>query len=139
MNVNPDGVAAEIHDQVPGLLGGPFPGWVQGECEDADAAGRVANHGQGAGLCAAGQAGCEEGRARIASACERRNCDQASPVRRRAGSIPLALRISRTVDAATFTPSPASSPWIRRYPSRVLAGQPPDHGPDAPPGRWLAW
>jgi hypothetical protein len=30
--------------------------------------------------------------------------------------MPLALRISRTVDAATFMPSPASSPWILRYP-----------------------
>src|ERR1035438_2883101 len=30
--------------------------------------------------------------------------------------MPLALRISHTVDAATFMPSPASSPWILRYP-----------------------
>jgi len=37
-------------------------------------------------------------------------------VRRRAGLMPLALRISRTVDAATLTPSPASSPFILRYP-----------------------
>jgi hypothetical protein len=54
--------------------------------------------------------------ARIASAWERKNCDQAGPVRRRAGSMPLALRISHTVDAATLTPRPASSPWILRYP-----------------------
>jgi hypothetical protein len=47
---------------------------------------------------------------------ERRNCDQVGPVCRRAGWMPLALRISHTVDAATFTPSPASSPWILRYP-----------------------
>jgi hypothetical protein len=26
------------------------------------------------------------------------------------------LRICQTVDGATMTPSPASSPWIRRYP-----------------------
>jgi hypothetical protein len=32
----------------------------------------------------------------------------------RPGSMPLALRF--TEDAATFTPSPASSPWILRYP-----------------------
>ena len=32
------------------------------------------------------------------------------------GSMPLALRISQTVDAATLTPRPASSPWILRYP-----------------------
>jgi hypothetical protein len=52
--------------------------------------------------------------ARIAPAWERRNCDQAGPVRRRAGLMPLALRISQTVDAATLTPRPASSPWILR-------------------------
>src|ERR1019366_3732126 len=30
--------------------------------------------------------------------------------------MPLALRISHTVDAATLAPRPASSPWILRYP-----------------------
>ena len=30
--------------------------------------------------------------------------------------MPLALRISQTADAATLAPSPASSPWILRYP-----------------------
>ena len=30
--------------------------------------------------------------------------------------MPLVLRISHTVDAATLTPRPASSPWILRYP-----------------------
>ena len=30
--------------------------------------------------------------------------------------MPLALRSSHTVDAATLTPRPASSPWILRYP-----------------------
>ena len=54
--------------------------------------------------------------ARIASAWERRNCDQVGPVRRGAGPMPLALRISHTVDAATLAPRPASSPWILRYP-----------------------
>jgi DDE domain len=32
------------------------------------------------------------------------------------GSIPAFLRSSQTVDGATVIPSPASSPWIRRYP-----------------------
>jgi hypothetical protein len=36
------------------------------------------------------------------------------PVRRGAGSMPLVLRISPTVDAETRTPRPASSPWILR-------------------------
>ena len=54
--------------------------------------------------------------ARIASAWERRNCGQVGAVRRGAGSIPALFRISHTVDAAIFTPRPASSPWILRYP-----------------------
>ena len=54
--------------------------------------------------------------ARIASAWERRNCGQAGPVRRGAGSIPAFFKISHAVDAATITPRPASSPWILRYP-----------------------
>ena len=33
-----------------------------------------------------------------------------------AGPMPLVLRISHTVDAATLTPGSASSPWILRYP-----------------------
>ena len=45
-----------------------------------------------------------------------RRASQVGPGRRGAGSMPLALRISHTVDAATFTPSPANSPWILRYP-----------------------
>ena len=45
----------------------------------------------------------EKSHARIASAWERRNCDQVGPVRRRVGSMPLVLRISHTVDAATLT------------------------------------
>ena len=58
----------------------------------------------------------KKSQAMITSAWERRNCDQVVPVRRGAGSTPLAFRISHTVDAATLTPSPASSPWILRYP-----------------------
>jgi hypothetical protein len=50
--------------------------------------------------------------ARIASAWDRRNCGQVGTDRRGAGSIPAFLRISHTVEAAIFTPRPASSPWI---------------------------
>ena len=54
----------------------------------------------------------KKSQARIASAWERRNCAQVGPVRRAAGSMPLVLRISHTVDAATLTPRPDSSPWM---------------------------
>jgi hypothetical protein len=37
---------AEVHDQVAGLLGSPFPGGMQGDSEDADSPGDVLDHGQ---------------------------------------------------------------------------------------------
>src|SRR6266567_1490051 len=82
-------------------------------CTDA---GRTERGFHAASLRAVEQVGGEESRARMASAWERRNCDRAGPVCRRPGSMPLALRIFRTADAATFMPSPASSPWTLRYP-----------------------
>ncbi len=100
----------KVHEEVTGLLGGPFTGGMQGAAEDADAPGCVLDYGQDVGLGAVGQVDGEESRARMASAWERRNCDQVSPLCRRPGSMPLALRISQTVDAATLTPRPASSP-----------------------------
>jgi hypothetical protein len=47
---------AEVGDQVAGLLGGPFPGWMQSDAEDADAPGGVLYHGQDMGLGAVEQA-----------------------------------------------------------------------------------
>src|SRR5260370_2772457 len=35
---------AQGHDQVPGLLGGPLPGWMPSDAEDADAPGAVLAH-----------------------------------------------------------------------------------------------
>src|SRR5450631_122938 len=58
--LDPVRLLAEVHEEVAGLLGGPFPGWVQGESEDADAAGRVLDHGQDVGLRAVEQDDCEE-------------------------------------------------------------------------------
>jgi hypothetical protein len=43
--LDPVRLLAEVHDQVAGLLGGPFPGWMQGDSEDADAPGGVLDHG----------------------------------------------------------------------------------------------
>ena len=54
--------------------------------------------------------------ARIPCAWDRRNSGQPGPSRRGAGLIPALLRIFQTVDGATVMPSPASSPWMRRYP-----------------------
>jgi hypothetical protein len=74
--------------------------------------------------------------ARIASAWERRNSDQAGPVRRGAESIPAFFEISRTVDAETRTPRPASSSWVPAVaPFGVLTGQPEYQGLNVPAGR----
>jgi len=53
-------LAAEVHDQVAGLLSGPFPSGMQSDSEDADSPGGVLDHGQDIGLGAAEQAGREE-------------------------------------------------------------------------------
>ena len=44
--LDPVRLAAEVHDQVAGLLDGPFPGRMQGNSEDADAPAGVLDHGQ---------------------------------------------------------------------------------------------
>jgi uncharacterized protein YkwD len=51
-----------------------------------------------------------------ASAWERRKSAQVLEARAGAGSIPASVKISHTVEAATFTPRTSSSPWILRYP-----------------------
>ena len=84
------------------------------DSEDSDAPGRVLDHGQDVSLGAVDQARCEEGCARVASAWERRNCDQVGPAPRGAGPVPLVLRISHTAGAETRAPRPANSPWILR-------------------------
>jgi hypothetical protein len=55
--LDPVRLLAEVHDQVAGLLGGPFPGGMQGDSEDADASAGVLDHGQDVGLGAIQQVG----------------------------------------------------------------------------------
>ena len=50
----------KVHDQVAGLLGGPFAGGMEGAAEDSDAPGRVLDYGQGVGLGAVEQVDREE-------------------------------------------------------------------------------
>ena len=52
-------LVAEVHEEVAGLRGGPVPGWIVRDAEDADPLGRVLDHGQDVGL-GAGQTGGEE-------------------------------------------------------------------------------
>src|ERR1035441_3647408 len=57
---DPVRLVADIHDQVAGLLGGPFPGGMQRDAEDPDAPGRVLYYGEDIGLSAVEQVGREE-------------------------------------------------------------------------------
>jgi hypothetical protein len=58
--LHPPCLSAGVHDQVAGLLAGPFPGWVQRDSEDTDPPGRVLDHGQDVGLGAVEQISGEE-------------------------------------------------------------------------------
>jgi hypothetical protein len=58
--LDPVRLLAEVHDQVPGLLGTPLPGWMQSEPENADTLAGVLDHGQDAGLGAVEQVGSDE-------------------------------------------------------------------------------
>lgn len=51
-----------------------------------------------------------------APAGERRKSAQGLEERSGAGSTPVSVKISHTVETATFTPRTSSSPWTRRYP-----------------------
>jgi hypothetical protein len=58
----------KVHEEVAGLLGGPFASRVQSDSQDADAPAGVLDHGQNISMGTAEQAGREECRARIVSA-----------------------------------------------------------------------
>jgi hypothetical protein len=45
----------KVHEEVAGLLGGPFPGGMEGDTENANAPGRVLDNGQDVGLGAVEQ------------------------------------------------------------------------------------
>jgi hypothetical protein len=108
--LGPIGLFAEVREEVASLLGGPLSGGMQGDSEDADPPGACSITARTQAWVPSSRPAVKKSHARIASAWERKNCDHVGPVRRRAGLMPLALRISHTVDAATLTPSPASSP-----------------------------
>jgi hypothetical protein len=57
---DPVRLLAEVDQQVARLLGGPLPGGMLGDAEDADAPGGVLDHGQDIGLSAVQQVGREE-------------------------------------------------------------------------------
>jgi hypothetical protein len=58
--VDPVRLLVKVHEEVAGLLGGPFPGGMEGDTEDADAPGRVLDNGPDVGLGAVEQVDREE-------------------------------------------------------------------------------
>jgi hypothetical protein len=127
----------QVHEQVPGLLHHPGLDRMLGGSEDPDAAGAVLDDGQDVDLRAVEQVGGEEVQCQDPCAWDRRNSAQLGPSGRGARLIPALLRICQTVEGATVMPSPASSPWIRRYPATRSPGPgaaPPTAPCDALPG-----
>jgi hypothetical protein len=112
--LDPVRMLAEVHDQVAGLLDGPFPGGMRSDSENPDAPAGVLDHGQDMGLGAIEQVRREEvaRQDRLGLGAQEQRPGRTGPPRRRID--PASFRISDTVDAATRTPSPASSPWILR-------------------------
>src|ERR1039458_9229693 len=112
-----------------GLLGGPLPGRVQGDAEDADAPGRVL--GQDVSLSAAGQAGCEEVACqdRVGLGAQELRPGRPGPPRRGAGAVgledlPYGRRRDLDSQPGQLRVDPAVAPF------GVVAGQPEDEGPD---------
>jgi hypothetical protein len=105
----------QVHEQVPGLLHYPRLDRMLGDSEDPDAAGAVLNDRKDVDLRAVEQASGEEVQRQDPLRLGLEELRQPGPSRRGARLIPALLRICQTVDGATVMPSPASSPWIRRY------------------------
>ena len=78
----------------------------------------------------------KKSQANKASAWKRRKPAQVLQARSGAGWMPASLRISHTVEAATFTPRTSSSPWTRLPPARILPDQTQHEGADGTHRRW---
>ena len=126
---------AEVHQQVSGLLGGPRPGRVQGDPEDADAPGGVLDHGQDVSLSAVEQVRGEEiaRQDRLGLGAQELRPGRVCSSRRGVDpgilqDFPHGRRRYLRSQADQLTVDPAVSP------AGVLAGQPEDQGPDVPAG-----
>ena len=99
---------AEVHHQVAGLLGGPLPGRMQSDPENADAPAGGLDHGQDISPGTIEQVGREEvaRQDRLGLGAQEQRPAWPGPPRRRVD--PSILQVSHTVGAATFTPRSAS-------------------------------
>jgi len=111
----------KVHHQVPGLLGNPVPGRVRGDAEDTQPARGVFDDEERVQPAQRHRLQAEEVARHDAFGLGVRNCTQLGPERLGAGSSPQQFRIDHTVEAPTRYPSPASSPWILRYPQVGLS------------------
>ncbi len=112
----PHPFVVESHQQVVRLLGHPGALRVSGDARDVHATAREFNEEQDIQTLEEDGVHGEEVALEELAASRRRNSTQLDSSRRGAGSIPSRRRISQTVLAASETPSPTSSPWMRRYP-----------------------
>src|SRR5215469_9730361 len=124
---------AEVHDQVAGLLGGPLPGWVQRDAEDADAPRRVPDYDEDVGLGAVEQVNAEEvaGQDRLGLGAQELGPGRPGPPRRGVDAVgPEDLPYGRRRDLDSQAGQLAVDPAVS--PAGVLPGQPEDQGLDVP-------
>ena len=126
---------AEVHDQVAGLLGGPFPGWMQRDSQDANAPAGVLDHGQDVRPILIEQVRREEitCQDRLGLGAQEQRPGRPSPPRRGIDAgllqdLPYRRRRDSYPKPGQFPVDPAVAP------AGVLAGQPQDQGPDVPAG-----
>jgi hypothetical protein len=109
---------AEVHDQVAGLLGGPFPGGMQRDAVDADAPRRVPDHGEDVGLGAVEQVNAEEvaGQDRLCLGAQELRPGRSGPSRRWVDAVgpedlPYGRRRDVDSQAGQLAVNPAVSPF----------------------------
>src|ERR1039457_1892111 len=136
---DPVRLVADIHDQVAGLLGGPFPGGMQRDPENPDAPAGVLDHGQDVSLGAIEKVGCEEvaRQDRLGLRAQEQRPGWPAPPRRGIDAgilqdLPYRRRRDSYSQPGQFPVDPAVAP------AGVLTGQPEDQGPDVPAGSWPA-
>ena len=133
MNFHPLCLVAEVHDQVAGLLGGPVPGRMQPDAEDADAPRRVPDHSQDIGLGAAGQVNAEEvaGQDRLGVGAQELCPGRPGPPRRGVDAVDLEdLPYGRRRDVDSQAGQLAVDPAVSS--AGVFPSQPEDQGLDVP-------
>jgi hypothetical protein len=135
------GAAAEVHEQVAGLLGHPGAGGVGGDPGEVHVAAAVLDHHEN--VKAAQEDGVDVGEVdredRVA--CAVRNWRQVGPDRCGAGSMPAALRSFQTVEPAIWCGRcrPARPECVGSPPGGVLPGHPQHQGTYLRGGGWSAW